>query len=153
MGPLEDRSFKQRPSENEWSVAEILCHLCLVEERVLNVLEKSLTREPQKAGLLKKLIPMSLVASRAVRVKAPQGATPQNPLDKDAGLEAFNTVREKLKALYLTQGKSRLRQVCFKHPFMGAIDGVAAVSFVGYHELRHYKQICEVLRKQDFAEN
>jgi len=30
---------------------------------------------------------------------------------------------------------------------MKLIDGVATVSFVGYHEQRHYKQIREVLRK------
>jgi hypothetical protein len=52
-----------------------------------------------------------------------------------------------LKNLCATQGNDRFRQIIFKHPFLGEIDGVAAVSFIGYHELRHYKQIREVLRK------
>ena len=39
------------------------------------------------------------------------------------------------------------KQMVFKHPFLGEIDGIATVSFVGYHELRHYKQIREVIKK------
>jgi hypothetical protein len=37
----------------------------------------------------------------------------------------------------------------FKHPFFGEIDGTATISFIGYHELRHYKQIREVIKKLD----
>jgi len=39
--------------------------------------------------------------------------------------------------------------VVFKHPFLGEIDGTATISFIGYHELRHYKQIREVIKKLD----
>ena len=41
--------------------------------------------------------------------------------------------------------EERFRNLVFTHPFLGEIDGVATVSFIGYHELRHYKQIREVL--------
>ena len=36
---------------------------------------------------------------------------------------------------------------------VGEIDGVATVSFVGYHEHRHFKQIREVLKKIKYATN
>ncbi len=45
--------------------------------------------------------------------------------------------------------EDRLKQVVFKHPFLGEIDGTATISFIGYHELRHYKQIREVIKKLD----
>ena len=53
---------------NEWSVAEIINHLYLVEERVIKDLEKALAREPRKLGLMRRLVPTSIVASRLIRV-------------------------------------------------------------------------------------
>ena len=73
-----------------------------------------------------------------------------NPLDapaKDVAIANFAGARNRLKTLCATHGEERFRNLVFKHPFLGEIDGVATVSFVGYHEQRHYKQIREVLRK------
>lgn len=147
MDPLDNTRFKQRLSETEWSVAEILYHLCLVEERVIADLEKALAREPQPVGVLKRLIPTSIVGLRVVRVKAPRAVTPTNPPDKTAALENYEAARSRLKQLCALHGREKLKQVAFNHPFLGPIAGTAAVSFLGYHELRHYKQIRELLPK------
>jgi hypothetical protein len=148
VDPLDSDRFNQRPAENEWSVAEILHHLCLVEERVVADLERGLAGEPHTVGLLRRLIPTSIVASRLVRVKAPRSVTPANPPEKNLGLKNYDAARNRLKELCSTEGKEKLKRVVFNHPFLGKLDGAAAVSFVGYHELRHYKQIREVLKKQ-----
>lgn len=147
VSPLEPGLFSERPSKDEWSVAEIVHHLCLVERRVIKELEKELATPPRKIGLLRKLVPTSIVASRLLRVKAPQAMNPINPPSRDENIENYNAVRNKLKELCAMHGSRRLRQVIFKHPFLGDIDGAATISFVGYHELRHYKQIREALRK------
>lgn len=149
VDPLDNNRFKQRLAEKEWSVAEILHHLCLVEERVVADLEKALASETQRVGLLRQLFPTSVVASRLIRVKAPRAVTPTNPPEKNVVIENYDTARNRLKELCATQGKEKLKQVVFNHPFLGKIDGAAAVSFVGYHELRHYKQIRELLSKLD----
>jgi hypothetical protein len=147
VNPLDSNRFNERPSENEWSVAEILHHLCLVEERVVADLERSLAGKPDRVGLLKRMVPTSIVALRLVRVKAPRSVTPANPPEKNLALKNYDAARNRLKELCSTKGKQRLKRVVFNHPFLGKIDGTAAVSFVGYHELRHYKQIRDVLRK------
>lgn len=139
--------YSRQPAEEEWSVAEIVHHLCLVERRVIKELEKELAAPPRKIGLLRKLVPTSIVASRLLRVKAPKAMNPINPPSRDESIENYNAVRNKLKELCAMHGRRRLRQVIFKHPFLGDIDGAATISFVGYHELRHYKQIREALRK------
>jgi len=143
--PLDSDRFKHRRSASEWSIAEIVHHLCLVEERVIAELEKGLSGERQKPGLLGRIVPKSIVASRLVRVKAPEAVVPMNSPDKDEAIANFDAARNKLKLLCSIQGKKRLKQVVLNHPFFGKIDGTAAVSFVGYHELRHYKQIRELL--------
>jgi len=146
--PVDPDRFQQRPTENEWSVAEILDHLHLVEERVIKELEKALAGKPQKAGLLGRIIPTSIVASRLVRVSAPKAVVPTRHPEKQAAIENFESTRERLKQLCAREGQQRLRQIVMNHPFLGKRYVTAAVSFVSYHEIRHYKQIREVLRKR-----
>ena len=139
--------LSKRPGENEWSIAEVVQHLCLVEERVLAELKKKLDGEPARVGFLKRLIPMWIVSSRLVRVQAPKLVTPNDPPPMDELLNTYNDAREQMKRLCAEYGRNRLRKVCLKHPVLGDIDGVAAVSMVGFHEQRHYKQIREILKK------
>lgn len=149
--PIEDPRFSQSPAHNEWSIAEILHHLCLVEERVIKELETQLSNPPQKIGFLRKFIPTSIVASRLVRVKAPKGMNPFNPPAKPEVIANYDAARSRLKELCSIHGRNRLKQVIFQHPFLGQIDGTATISFLGYHELRHYKQIREVIKKLEQA--
>jgi hypothetical protein len=147
VSPLEAGLFSRQPSKAEWSVAEIVQHLCLVEERVIKDLEREIARAPQSVGFLRRLVPTSIVSSRLLRVKAPKAVNPLAVLEKDVAIENFNRARNSLKQLCATHGHDRFRKLVFKHPFLGDIDGVATISFVGYHEQRHYKQIREVLKK------
>ena len=124
-------------------------HLCLVEERVIKELETELANPPRRIGFLRKLIPTPIVASRLLRVKAPRGVVPLNPPPRAELIANYDAARSRLKDLCSTHGRNRLKQVVFRHPFLGEIDGTATISFVGYHELRHYKQIREVIKKLD----
>ena len=147
VSPLEPQLYSQRPAEGEWSVAEIVHHLCLVEDRVIKELEGAIARAPQRVGFFRRFIPTSIVSVRLIRVKAPKAMNPLDAPVKEVAIENFDRARESLKTLCATHGDDRFRNLVFKHPFLGDIDGVATVSFVGYHERRHYKQIREVLRK------
>lgn len=147
VSPLDEALFAQSPSENQWSISQIVHHLYLVEERVIGELVKELAKPPRDLGFLRTLIPTSIVASRLIRVKAPKAVNPLDAPGKDANIANYNAVRNKLKALYATHGEKRFKQTVFKHPFLGEIHGLATISFVSYHELRHYKQIREVLKK------
>jgi hypothetical protein len=139
--------YSKRPTEGEWSVAEIVQHLCLVEARVTKELENGLAREPQRVGFLRRFMPTSIVSVRLVRVKAPKAMNPLETAALDLALQNFDQARSNLKTLCAAHSVERFRNLIFKHPFLGEIDGVATVSFIGYHEKRHYKQIREVLRK------
>jgi hypothetical protein len=147
IAPLEPKLFSEAPAAGQWSVAEIVHHLCLVEELVIKQLEGAIARPPQRVGFFRRLIPTSIVSLRLLRVKAPKAANPLSAPDKDVAIQNLNLARNALKEFCATHGEDRLRQLVFKHPFLGNIDGVATVSFVGYHERRHHKQIREVLKK------
>ena len=147
VSPLNPNVYSQRPAEGEWSVAEIVHHLCLVEDRVIKELDGAIARPPQRVGFLRRFMPTSIVSVRLMRVKAPEAMKPLDAPAKELAIENFNRTRTSLKTLCATHSEDRLRNLIFKHPFLGEIDGVATVSFIGYHEKRHYKQIREVLRK------
>jgi hypothetical protein len=145
--PVEDSLFSRKPSDHEWSIAQIVHHLYLVEELVIKELETELANPPRRVGLMRKLIPTSIVTSRLLRVKAPRMVNPLNPPVRTNVIANYDAARSRLKELCCIHGRDRLKQIIFKHPFLGEIDGAAAISFVGYHELRHHKQICEVIKK------
>ena len=147
VSQLKPDVYCRRPTENEWSVAEIVHHLCLVEDRVTKELEDAIGRAPQRVRFFRRLIPTSIVSVRLIRVKAPRAMKPLNPPAKELAIENFDRARNSLKTLCGAHGEDRFRNLVFKHPVLGEIDGVATISFVGYHEQRHYKQIREVLRK------
>jgi hypothetical protein len=147
ISPLEPDTYAKRPAEDEWSVAEIVQHLCLVEGRVTKELEAAIAREPRRVGFFRRLLPTSIVSLRLIRVKAPKAMNPLDAPDRERAIENFDRTRSDLKRLCAAHGEERFRNLVFTHPFLGEIDGVATVSFIGYHELRHYKQIREVLGK------
>ncbi|HEY8185719.1 MAG TPA: DinB family protein [Pyrinomonadaceae bacterium] len=147
ISPLDEELYSQRPGDGEWSVAEIVHHLCLVEDRVTKELRGAIAGPPRRVGFFRRLIPTSIVSVRLIRVKAPKAMNPLDAPVKEVAIENFDCTRASLKTLCAAHGNDRFRNLVFKHPFLGEIDGVATVSFLGYHELRHYKQIREVLRK------
>jgi hypothetical protein len=96
---------------------------------------------------LNRLKPIPLVGIRSFKVKAPKLVEPLNPPDKDTALSEFEENRSELKQFALATGASGLRHTSLKHPFLGIIDGIGALSFLHHHERRHLKQIEEILRK------
>src|ERR1700752_840586 len=147
VSPIGPEQFSKRPNENEWSVAEVVQHLYLVEERVLAELERKVKEPPVKTSLFKKLIPMRIVAFRFKRVTAPKAVRATELLPKDSGLRRYDEARERMKKCCSEQGKPRLNQVSLLHPVFGNIDGAAAVRMLAFHEVRHFKQINEIIRK------
>ena len=140
--------LSRRPAENEWSVVEVIEHLCLVEGAVMKGIKAKLAQPPVKVSFLKKLFPMRIVSLRMKRLQAPKYVQPANNLPPlNELLEKFDALRANTKEICIKEGPERLRQVCLKHPYFGDMDGAAAVSMVAFHEQRHLKQIRETIKK------
>lgn len=146
--PIDDESFRRRPSPDEWSIAEIVHHLCLVEQRVIKELERGLSGPAVRVRLLQRVMPLRLlVGSRVRRIKAPKPFEPLNAPSKEEVIANYESVRRSLKDFSAEHGRAGLKKLPLKHPFLGTFDGVSAVAFVGHHELRHFKQIKETIKK------
>lgn len=145
INPLNDQAFAHRPTDGEWSIGEIIYHLTIVEERVLKELIKRCA-SPKPLSFIGRLfqVPPSLVGMRLIRVRAPKFAEPLNPPPRSQNMANFERVRNELKALSQQQGRSGLLNIYTKS-IIGNFDGVNTVEFVGYHEVRHFKQIQEII--------
>jgi uncharacterized damage-inducible protein DinB len=140
--------LSKRPAENEWSVAEVVEHLYLVETAVMNYIKSKLDQPPVKVSAWKKLLPMRIVSLRFKRLQAPKYVQPSSDLPPmDELLKKFDALRADTKEICRNEGEERLSQICVKHPYFGDMDGAAAVSMVAFHEQRHLKQIREILKK------
>ena len=138
----------KRPAENEWSIAEVVEHLCLTEGAVMGYVKGKLNDPPVKVSFLKKFLPMRIVSWRVKRLQAPKIVEPSRNLPSmDELLKKYDRIRADTKAVCTREGRERLSGVCFKHPYLGDMDGAATVSMLAYHEQRHLKQIREILKK------
>jgi hypothetical protein len=148
IAPLDAEKFARRPAPGRWSVAEVVHHLCLVEQRIMQQLEHELTQPPGRVPLLNRLIPYRLlVGCRVRRVRAPKAVEPLNPPPKEIAIENYNRQRDQLKAFGNQHGRSRLSRIVLEHPFLGDFNGLKAIAFLGHHERRHYKQIREIIEQ------
>jgi hypothetical protein len=148
IGAVDPALLVKRPAENEWSVAQVVEHLCLVEGAVTKYLKSKLDQPPVKVSWLKKLLPMRIVSLRMKRIQAPKIVEPGTDLPPMPELlQKYDQLRLQTKALCNEVGQERLSGICMKHPFFGDMDGAAAVKMVAFHEQRHLKQIREILKK------
>jgi len=147
VNELSDDVFARRPPDGQWSVGDVIQHLYLVEERVVSTLKQNLTLDPVKIPLRKRLIPMRMISYRFLRVEAPKAVRPVESLARKELLSQFEAVRTNTKAFCAAHPAARLKQTAFIHPFLGQIDGTAAIAMVGFHEQRHLKQIREIVNR------
>lgn len=154
VSSADHKSLSTRPAENEWSVAEVVEHLCLVEGAVMGFVKSKLDEPPVKVSFLKKLLPMRIVSLRVKRLQAPKRVEPSRNLPPMEELvKRYDTIRAGTKDVCIKEGRERLSGVCFKHPYFGDMDGAAAVSMLAFHEQRHLKQIRDILKKLSARKN
>jgi len=154
IGAVDPALLSKRPAPDEWSVAEVVEHLCLVEGAVMGHLKAKLDQPPVKVSFWKKFFPMRIVSLRVKRLQAPKMVRPAQDLPPmDELLKKFDAIRADTKDVCLREGRERLRGACLKHPYFGDMDGAAAVSMVAFHEQRHLKQIRDILKQVRLQHN
>ena len=138
--------WKTRPSEGKWSAAELVAHLIMVEQAVVRKADRIRQHPPKRVSWLQRIhIPMALVESRWIRRKSPVPVEPEMLGDKAVMLAELRTVRERSVA-FLEETRSRnLGEYCWAHPALGTLNTYEWMQFIASHEVRHTKQMCEIV--------
>lgn len=138
-----------RPSAEAWSVAEVVNHVALIDQRIAALLTK-ITGEARAAGatgdtdtspILPK-IDVRRVLDRTTKIRNPRG-DPAADCSVSGGIAALDTARNNLKSLLRQPDLPNLGGVSAPHPAFGPLTGYEWVAFVGAHTHRHADQIRE----------
>ena len=137
----------------KWTVAQIVEHIAMVDEGTVRICAK-LLRKAKDAGrtgdgkvtisdqFLKKGSELSDVKVEAPAFVRPTGE--QTLADSLARLDATETQAAKLRELFRTVDSSEFK---FPHPFFGDISAQEWLLLKGSHEMRHIRQIEELLAR------
>lgn len=145
--PLRD----ERPASDRWSVAHILEHLALVEERLTaNLAAKledarhgGLGREEGEPSLLSPELRMRIV-DRTERRQAPDPLQPRGVMGHQAAWERAEDARAAFRLLITRADGLALGAVIHEHPRFGAMNVYQWSGFLAAHESRHTEQIREI---------
>ncbi len=138
-----------RPTEEGWSVAEVLEHLSRVEKGVaklvaLKVGELQMQTEPPREAAEMVAVDLGkfgLVETPVTKLTAPDRVAPLGEMSsEDARAALLETRGVLLDQLHAGDGLA-YSSVRHPHPFLGELDLYEWVYFVGAHERRHLAQV------------
>lgn len=136
---------QQKPAPDRWSVADVIEHLAIVEERTAAMMQPLLSNVPALAGA-GTVTPFDRteIRDRSVKVSAPEMIHPSGTTDASAAWARLERSRAALLSIVdLCEGRD-LAAIERTHPRLGKIDGYQWLASIGAHEERHAGQIVEI---------
>ena len=138
------------PAPDRWSVAAVLEHLALVEERYTTLLSTALAsatgtaaaENPGRAGELPPTMEATL-ADRSARRSAPEAVHPRG-LPWSEALARAEAARAAVRALLAQTDPELSLRVVYEHPRFGALTVCQWGHFLAAHEARHTEQVYEI---------
>jgi uncharacterized damage-inducible protein DinB len=143
---ISDQKWRQSPARDVWSAAEIVAHLAMVEESIVARCRKESQTAPQPLPLLRKIHPpLALATWRGKKVRSPLSLDADQVHDRQRGYSVLQKTREASVAFLESSSERDLSAHHFPHPIFGSLNVYEWYRFIGYHELRHRKQLRELV--------
>jgi len=140
---------ERKPAPDRWSVAEVLEHLGIVEQRVAKMLgdglraaqaDGPLPPDPDHGAILP-TIDAELVLDRERTVMARAAVQPRSGSSAEVAWNVLQESRQALRGVVLAADGLRTDAIRAPHPFLGELTFHQWIAFVGLHESRHAAQI------------
>jgi hypothetical protein len=147
--PPDERQNK--PAADQWSVAEILEHLAIVETRIAAMVARDVAAA-RLAGLARETSDSSVLASldvaglkdRSQKRVASEASLPTGRLTADEAWTRLEASRADLEGAIRDADGWALETLTRPHPRLGAMNLYQWIGFVGAHESKHAAQIAEI---------
>lgn len=145
------REHRETSPAGRWSVAGILEHLAISEDRIVRLLLREIEALPRDVAVASEdAVPEAgPVADRTRRVIATDWLEPTGTFDAQRAWTALERSRVGMRRAVDAAIGRPLRGVRVPHPFLGPLDLVQWIAFVGHHERRHADQIRELAGEVD----
>jgi DinB superfamily len=136
------------PGLNEWSAAELVAHLVVVERGVVTNVDRLTQKAPIPVPFPKRIhLPMWLVEARVIRRRSPVPLDESLMAEKEVMLGGLRQVRERTLAFIMETERRDLSAYCWRHPFLGMLNVYEWMEMIAAHQLRHTKQVQEIEAK------
>ena len=142
----------RRPSEDRWSVAEVLEHLALVEDNIVLRVSR-LVAEQRANGLaaerdstsVAQTFDLAFMLDRSKKRVAREAMQPRTGIDATAAWTHLERARQVTQETLRELDGVSLGSVSAPHPALGPLNGYQWFLFLAAHEGRHTAQIREIM--------
>lgn len=152
---LSAAQWQFKPAPDRWSIAEVVEHLVIVENRVqsrfANWPEGAEESNPERIPSEMDARILAEVPVRTPRIQAPPQIVPTGQWMTTEALERFRRGRD--QTLRLLASTPALRSYSMPHPIFGPWDGYQWLLAAAAHCERHIDQIREVKASPQFPVN
>ena len=151
---------EELPSENgEWTVSKVVEHLAKVENSMMRICAKLLSKAKDKGLRADGTVRISKHFTQAVakvkadgtKLNAPEVVQPKGGCPVSESIMLMNATREELKELRPMFEEFDGSAFSFPHPAFGDLTALDWLVLIGGHEARHLAQIERILAKRDAA--
>ena len=150
---------KFRPTPDAWSIAEIVEHLSIMENRQSALMKMMLKKaesasdEAGEGGQGFRPFSLDQHIERSLKEKyvAPETVRPSGNITVEETLEGLRRSRAALHELRPKLEAMDLSNMTYPHPVFGPLDLYQWLAFIGIHEDRHLRQIESVLSSPEFV--
>jgi len=143
---VSDLHWREPPAPDCWCAAEVIAHLSMVEETTIFGMKRLLRSTPQPVPLRKRFHwPLAIATWRGRKVRTPIPLDAKRVRDKQESFAALIASREATLAFIASTHGTDVSRYHYQHPFLGSLNMYEWFRAIGYHELRHAKQIRELV--------
>jgi hypothetical protein len=147
VSSIPEDQFRKSPGDGAWSVAEILVHLQQMESFVIAGARKAVSQGPVHVPWKKRIhLLLRLTIWRRRKVESPIPPDPNLVGEREQTLASQKEVRGTLMDFIQANEERDFRDCDFNHPFFGHLNLRAWFDVVGWHDVRHTKQIRETVK-------
>jgi hypothetical protein len=137
--------WSRKPHAEEWSAAEVVAHLVMVERTIVGNADRVTQKSPRPVPFLKRIhLPLWLVSARLIRLKSPIPLDPALVGNKEEMFGELRAARERALAFLEETSNRDLNSYRWPHPFLGSLNVYEWFEMIAAHQLRHTKQMREI---------
>jgi hypothetical protein len=147
IGSLDADEIDRLPEGGEWTIANIVEHVSIVETGMTRICAKLLRKAEAEGRSGDGSISFSdLFAAKTMEIadlklEAPDLVKPTCEQPIEESLKKLNDNQQRLEELRLSFEKSDSTNYRFPHPFLGELSAGEWLMLIGGHKARHIKQI------------
>ena len=142
----------RKPAPGRWSVAEVVEHLSIVEQRVaaLMTIQVAAARangvgsDADTSSVVAGFVNADRLLDRTDKIVAPKQVVPTGTVDTTAGTEALDRAHAAVVASLENANGVSLENLVQAHPVLGSMNMYHWIVALGLHDARHAAQIREI---------